>query len=190
MARREAALRFQAPSRNSAAANGSASASPTTVPAFPITSCQKSSCHFSPPSLKARVWGLPWYKKWRSSIAGASKRAMPPAEEPNSCSGYLCGRRLRRRSSPPLRTASKLIGPYVAGVASQGGVAMRKWAQLTAVAVMIGFAGIGSAPQAAPQNSEQAKPASPAAAPQDSLAEAARKARERKKEEPAPTKVF
>jgi hypothetical protein len=67
---------------------------------------------------------------------------------------------------------------------------MRKWAQLTAVAVMIGFAGIGSAPQAAPQNSEQAKPASPAAAPQDSLAEAARKARERKKEEPAPTKVF
>jgi hypothetical protein len=67
---------------------------------------------------------------------------------------------------------------------------MRKWAQLTAVAVMMGFAGSGSATQAAPQNSEQAKPASSPAAPQDSLAEAARKARQRKKEEPAATKVF
>ncbi len=66
---------------------------------------------------------------------------------------------------------------------------MRKWAHLTAVAVMIGFAGAGPGPQAAPQNSEQAKPAS-SPAPQDSLAEAARKARERKKAEPAATKVF
>jgi hypothetical protein len=67
---------------------------------------------------------------------------------------------------------------------------MRKWAQLTAVAIMMGFAGSGPALQAAPQNSEQAKPASSPAAPQDSLAEAARKARERRKEESATTRVF
>jgi hypothetical protein len=64
---------------------------------------------------------------------------------------------------------------------------MRILAQLTAVAIMLGFAGTGRGQQAAPDNSSQAKPA---ASPQESLAEAARKAREQKKDEARPPRVF
>ena len=76
---------------------------------------------------------------------------------------------------------------------------MRTLAQLIAVAIMLGFAGSGWGQQAAPDHSAQAKPstATPAqtsatqsAPPQDSLAEAARKARERQKEDPTPPRVF
>jgi hypothetical protein len=78
---------------------------------------------------------------------------------------------------------------------------MRTSAQFIAVAIMLGFAGSGWGPQAqaAQENSDQAKPstATPAqtsaarpAPPQDSLAEAARKARERQKEESKTARVF
>jgi hypothetical protein len=75
---------------------------------------------------------------------------------------------------------------------------MRTLAQLTAVAVMLGFAGSGWGQQAAPDNSAQSK--SPAAtsaqssttpsATADPVAEAARKARERRKEEQKTPRVF
>ncbi len=76
---------------------------------------------------------------------------------------------------------------------------MRTLVQLTAVAVMLGFAGSGWAQQTAPDSSAPAKP--PAATSgqsstasstpaQDSLAEAARKARERRKEESKTPRVF
>jgi hypothetical protein len=76
---------------------------------------------------------------------------------------------------------------------------MRILAQFTAVAIMLGFAASGSGLQAAQENSGQAKastatPAQTSAArpapPQDSLAEAARKAREKQKEEPKTGRVF
>lgn len=74
---------------------------------------------------------------------------------------------------------------------------MRRTLQLAAVAVVLAIPGVGWGQQAAPDGSAQPKSAAPAAtpatqsaAPQDSLAEAARKARERKKETARPTKVF
>jgi hypothetical protein len=76
---------------------------------------------------------------------------------------------------------------------------MRTLAQLAAVAMMLGFAGSGWGQQAAPEKSAPAKPSeattaqsptTPSAAAQDSLAEAARKARERHKEEQKTPRVF
>jgi hypothetical protein len=76
---------------------------------------------------------------------------------------------------------------------------MRTLVQLTAVAIMLGFAGSGWAQQTAPDSSAPAKPpaatsgqssATPSAPAQDSLAEAARKARERRKEEAKTPRVF
>ncbi|HEY6441988.1 MAG TPA: hypothetical protein VIY66_01470 [Candidatus Acidoferrales bacterium] len=76
---------------------------------------------------------------------------------------------------------------------------MRTLAQLIAVAIMLAFAGSGQAQQAAPDNSAPAKPpaatsgqssTAPSAPAQDSLAEAARKARERRKEESKTPRVF
>lgn len=76
---------------------------------------------------------------------------------------------------------------------------MRTLAQLTAVAFMLAFAGSGQAQQTAPDSSAPAKPpaatsgqssmASSAPA-QDSLAEAARRAREQRKEETKTPRVF
>lgn len=76
---------------------------------------------------------------------------------------------------------------------------MRTLAQLTAVAIMLAFAASGQAQQTATDSSAQAKPpaatsaqssTAPPAPAQDSLAEAARKARERRKEESKTPRVF
>jgi hypothetical protein len=76
---------------------------------------------------------------------------------------------------------------------------MRTLAQLTAVAIMLGFTGSGWAQQTAPDSSAPPKSAAatsaqsstaPSTPAQDSLAEAARKARERHKEESKTPRVF
>lgn len=70
---------------------------------------------------------------------------------------------------------------------------MRKLAPLTAVAVMLGFAGIGWGQQSNPASSSAATPTQTSAsapAQEDPLAEAARKAREQKKEEHRTPRVF
>ncbi len=76
---------------------------------------------------------------------------------------------------------------------------MRTLAQSAAVVIMLGFAGSGLAQQTAPDGSAPAKPpaatsgqsSTASSAPaQESLAEAARKARERRKEESKTPRVF
>lgn len=69
---------------------------------------------------------------------------------------------------------------------------MRKLAPLTAVAVMLGFAGIGWGQQSNPASSSATPTQTSASAPaqEDPLAEAARKAREQKKEEHRTPRVF
>lgn len=69
---------------------------------------------------------------------------------------------------------------------------MRKLLPLTAVAVVLGFAGNGWGQQSSPPSPSATPTQSSASvpAPQDSLAEAARKAREQKKEEHQTPRVF
>ena len=71
---------------------------------------------------------------------------------------------------------------------------MRTLAQLTALALMLAFAGSGQAQQTAPASSAPAtsgqSSTAPSAPAQDSLAEAARKAREQRKEKTKSPRVF
>jgi hypothetical protein len=70
---------------------------------------------------------------------------------------------------------------------------MRKLMPLTAVAIVLGFAGNGWGQQsnaASPSATTQTQTSTSAPVPQDPLAEAARKARERKKEERKAPQVF
>jgi hypothetical protein len=70
---------------------------------------------------------------------------------------------------------------------------MHKLAPLTAVAIMLGFAANGWGQQSSPASPSAARStqtSESATVPQDSLAEAARKAREKKKEEAKPPRVF
>lgn len=70
---------------------------------------------------------------------------------------------------------------------------MHKLAPLSAVAIMLVFAGNGWGQQSNPGSSSAAsstQTSASASVPQDSLAEAARKAREKKKEEAKPPRVF
>ncbi|HEY6904930.1 MAG TPA: hypothetical protein VI216_11530 [Candidatus Acidoferrales bacterium] len=70
---------------------------------------------------------------------------------------------------------------------------MRKLVPLAAVAIVLGFAGGGRGQESNPASSSAAAPAQTSASPsvpQDSLAEAARKARKQKKEEHTTPRVF
>jgi hypothetical protein len=70
---------------------------------------------------------------------------------------------------------------------------MRKLVPLTAVVIVLGFAGNGWGQQSVPASASAATPtqtSTSAPASQDPLAEAARKAREQKKEEHKPPRVF
>ncbi len=69
---------------------------------------------------------------------------------------------------------------------------MRKLVPLTAVVIVLGFAGNGWGQQSSPASSSATptQSSASASAPQDSIAEAARKAQERKKEEHQTPRVF
>ena len=193
MRQRAARIDFRHYAKNSAAANGSESASRTTAPEFPSTICPRSSCPSTLRNPKAQVWASPWSKRSPCSTAAVSRPATGRAEAPSSCSGYLCGRSPRRLYSPRRRPASKLE-PWAIPCLARERSAMRTnscgGGHLAAALHRSSGARVQEPANRSPRAGQPAQAQASRTSGQDSLAAAARKAREQKKDLAKTTKVF
>ncbi len=135
--------------------------------------------------------GLAVVQKIALQHGGSIEARNRPGRAPNSCSGYLCDRRYRRRYIPRKLPASKLI-EGVFQILLSGGYrhATKHLANCTAGDLVLfrRLAGAGQSGQS--QNQDQVGSARRPLPQQDSLADAARRAKQQKKDEPKTTKVF
>src|SRR5260370_30654543 len=164
------------PSDRKAASMCNASRFPTMAREFPPRTCPRSFVRFPQPKLRERGWALPWSRKSLSSMAGRSKSAISLRAGPSLSFGYLC------TGKPP----RQLIRPIAASKLSEGAspVRSRRESAMTKGIVLAPIVGVFALSLLSMPGWTRPSPQS-----QDSVAEAARKAREQKKAPAKPAKV-
>ena len=155
------ASRSRERSKNSAGRNGSGSAWRTTARAFPEHDLQKIFLPFYTTKSEGTGLGLAVVQKVALQHGGSIEARNRPAAGPNSCCGYLCGRRIHRPYSPHRQHASKLVlGTVLTGV--PGGVAMRRILSWAAAAAILAIPASGWCQGADPKPSQENQSQTPA----------------------------